>query len=284
MKYHVQARIAGNSRTGEGIFLLTLEAPDIAAAAQPGQFIHLRCGEGLDPLLRRPFSIYGTDRATGCVLIWYQVVGKGTALLAQKKKGDVLDVLGPLGRGFHTDLSGKTVWLAGGGMGAAPLMFLAATLAEKNSVQGFFGARTQSQLPPGLLARPAELPAAPPEYFVRSSGHSALPPLVATEDGSAGFRGLVTELLQQKIDTEPERKPDMLYACGPQAMLKKVAGTARQHGVPLQVSLEAAMACGVGACLGCTCAKSAESAKGGSAWLKACQDGPVFWAEEVEWA
>lgn len=257
MKYHVrEVRVVDNVKTGGDIYLLTLAAPAIAAAALPGQFIHLRCGEGLDPFLRRPFSIYGADRKNGLVQIWYQVVGKGTDLLREVKAGKTLDVTGPLGKGFFTDIAGRNAGLVGGGMGIAPLMFLGGELAQNNRVHSFFGVRSKAQLPPGL---------------------SFPTPLVATEDGSAGRRGLVTDVLEQELQRQ---KMDILYACGPRAMLQQVVKLAQKYTIPLQVSLESAMACGVGACLGCACEKSGAD---GESWLKACQDGPVFWAAEVKW-
>ena len=258
MKYHLpEARICGHKQTGADLYLLDFHAPEIAAVAQPGQFVHIRVSGQLDPLLRRPFSICGVDRDAGLVRFWYQVIGKGTKLMSGLAIGEALDVIGPLGKGFKTDLIGKKAALIGGGMGIAPLLFLGGELAKNNSVTAFFGGRNKELLPKQSL-----LPVLSCRF--------------ATDDGSAGYKGLVTELLAEWLKKET---PDILYACGPRAMLSEVARLARQEGIPLQVSLEATMACGVGACLGCTCGKS-RTDKG--IWLKACQDGPVFWEQEVE--
>lgn len=259
MKYHLPAApVFRQERIGQNIYALTLGSREIAREAQPGQFVHLRCGKGADPLLRRPFSINAVQRETGAVTFWYQVVGKGTELLSRVRAGEYLDVIGPLGRGFQTELSGKKVGLIGGGMGIAPLIFLGRELAGKNQVQAFWGGRSKELLPQFTpsIAFPAEL---------------------VTEDGSSGRQGLVTELLTEWL---PRESFDLLCACGPRPMLAEVARLARQWEIPLQVSLETVMACGVGACLGCTC-KGAGAAEGKQ--FKVCQDGPVFWAAEVNW-
>jgi len=259
VKYHLPAAlVAGNEQTGEDTFLLSIISPEIAREAQPGQFVHIRTLGASDPLLRRPVSICQADRELGTIRLWYQVVGKGTNFLSRHQNGDTLDLIGPLGKGFDTGIRGKKTALIGGGVGIAPLLFLARELAKNNSVTAFFGGKQAGLLPP-----PSLLPAVPCH--------------IATEDGSLGHKGLVTELLPAWIERE---KPDILYSCGPRGMLLEVVRLARRYGTPLQVSLEAVMACGVGACLGCTCEKSAAGEDG---WLKACQDGPVFWDREVRW-
>ncbi len=258
MKYHLpEARVIGQQLTGQGIYLLNILAPEIADLAQPGQFVNIRSTRQLDPLLRRPLSICGVDRNEGLIRLWYQVVGKGTQLMCELLPGETLDMIGPLGRGFKADLTGKKAGLIGGGMGIAPLLFLGGELAKSNSVMAFFGGRNIEQLP-----KQGFMPKIPCQF--------------ATEDGTAGYKGLVTDLFAKWLEQE---SPDMLYACGPKGMLVQVVRLARQYGIPLQVSLEAVMACGVGACLGCTCAKSSKDEEG---WLKACQDGPVFWEQEVD--
>lgn len=298
MKYHVpQALVIENKKIGKNIYTLTIESQEIANEARPGQFVHLRCGSGVDPLLRRPLSINDVQQQEGLITFWYQVVGKGTALLSKVKKGEFLDIIGPLGHGFETALNGKKLGLIGGGMGIAPLIFLGRELAKQNQVEGFFGGRTRELLPPLTSIK-------------------SFPYALATDDGSAGQKGLVTELLAEWLQNN---QPDLLYACGPRPMLAEVACLAYRNKIALQVSLESVMACGVGACLGCTCkgtgnAVSTESnaqykqikkkfcaASDGNAqqstlsgqndvirqpeehWLKVCKDGPVFWAEEVAW-
>lgn len=257
MKYQEMAKVESQVNTGENVYLLTIKSPQIAGAAEPGQFVHLRTITGMDPLLRRPISICQADKSKGLIYLWYQVVGKGTALLSQLRAGDTVDVIGPLGRGF-TIGKGQKVALIGGGMGIAPLIFLGHRLAEDNEVTAFFGGRSDQYLPPTEL---------------RPSFNTIL----ATEDGSVGQQGFVTEALGAWLEKE---KPDIIYACGPQGMLDQVYILAKGHNICLQVSLETTMACGVGACLGCTCEKVQTD---DGSLLKVCQDGPVFWSEEVKW-
>ncbi len=268
MKFHVpNAAIVSQVQTGENIYTLTISSPDIAREAQPGQFAHLRCGNSADPLLRRPLSINDVERDKGWVTFSYQIVGKGTQLLSELKAGETLDVIGPLGQGFKTDFSGKKIGLIGGGMGIAPLIFLSRELSQENQLQAFWGARSKELLP--TFATAVEFPYA-----------------IATEDGSSGRKGLVTEFLLEQLsqDTQgtqnTEESFDFLFACGPKPMLAAVARLAPKYNIPLQLSLESVMACGVGACLGCTI-KAKKHGK--ETQFKVCQDGPVFWAEEVLW-
>lgn len=262
MKFHVpDADVASQEQTGKNIYTLTIVSNEFACVAQPGQFAHLRCGKTVDPLLRRPLSINDVERNKGWVTFSYQVVGKGTQLLSELKAGDTLDVIGPLGQGFKTDFSGKKVGLIGGGMGIAPLIFLGRELSGENQVQAFWGARSKE-----LLPKPATSP------------DLNFPYTVVTEDGSCGRQGLVTEILAEAVVQDISERFDLLFACGPLPMLTAVARLAREHQLPLQVSLEAVMACGVGACLGCTIKGRRQ---GKETQFKVCQDGPVFWAEEV---
>lgn len=257
MKYQVIAQVQSQVMTGENICLLTLKCPEIARVAQPGQFVHLRTTSGQDPLLRRPISIFLAQPEAGLLYLWYQVVGKGTKLISQLKAGDTVDLLGPLGRGF-TVRDGQRAALIGGGMGIAPLIFLGHKLSAQSTTTAFFGGRSAQNMPPTEL-RPS------------------LDTILATEDGSVGRKGFVTDALASWLEKE---RPDILYACGPQGMLDKIYLLAKEFNIPLQVSLETTMACGVGACLGCTCEKAIAD---DGTWLKVCQDGPVFWAEEVKW-
>ncbi|MDX9871539.1 MAG: dihydroorotate dehydrogenase electron transfer subunit [Clostridia bacterium] len=255
MKYHIpRAPVRAQIKTREA-YLLTFEAPEIAQEAKPGQFVHIKTAKGSDPLLRRPLSICRALPAEGLVVVWYQAVGRGTALMTELMAWDEVDVVGPLGRGFDTEIAGEKVYLIGGGVGLAPLIFLGQKLAGANEITLFGGAKNA-----GLLETAQDL--------------SALPAFWATEDGSLGHRGLVTELLKQSLEKE---KPARFYSCGPHGMLAEVARLARAQNIPLQVSLESAMACGVGACLGCSCDKGS----GREGYLKVCKDGPVFWDTEV---
>lgn len=243
------------------IFRLTLRAPEIAAKARPGQFVMIQTSSGYDPLLRRPLSIHQTIGKDQVQLL-YKVVGKGTRLLAAMTPGRQLNLTGPLGHGF--ELAGrKAICLVGGGMGIAPLYFLARELlrlANPPQCIVLLGARTAAEL--GPLQRD----------FLDLGATTHL----ATDDGSLGHHGYVAELL---LEHPAPQLAWTVCACGPQSMLKAVAGQCRKQGWECQVSLEATMACGIGACLGC----AVPPAKLSGPYLHVCKDGPVFKAEEVAW-
>ena len=262
----VQGEITGHRERAPGVFMLEFNAPSLALAARPGQFLHIRCSEGNDPLLRRPISIHAVDRDRGRVNILFQVVGRGTALLARQKTG-LIDVIGPLGRGFTTDsqdLGGAgNIAVVGGGIGAAPLFFLLQELAhcgDPARVRVLLGARSANQI---LI-----------DADIQNLGYNIE---LATDDGSTGHRGLVTELLLKLLPGGVS----YVYACGPVPMLKSVCSLLSAYGIPGEVSLEERMACGVGACLSCACQVKTEG--GGAHYRRACVDGPVFPAGEVVW-
>ncbi|MFH1215885.1 MAG: dihydroorotate dehydrogenase electron transfer subunit [Pseudomonadota bacterium] len=212
-----------------------------------------------DPLLRRPFSIH---RVAGDTLtLIFKIVGRGTHNLSRMASGDVAELIGPLGNGFKIQEKAEFHYLVGGGMGVAPLLFLAETIRARMPdahVVALVGARTASELDNfrGLYDVP--------DIEIK----------VATDDGSAGHHGFVTELLEHEIKG---KKGIHVYCCGPQMMMEKVARQCRVHGVNCQVSLEAHMACGIGACLGCAVSCAGEEKK----YLHVCKDGPVFEAGRV---
>jgi len=280
MSQLVQVEIAGNSSPAPNIYVLELFAPTLAEIAQPGQFLHIRCAQGIDPLLRRPISIHAVNRETGLVRIMFQVVGRGTEMLARRQDG-LLDVLGPLGRGFTwgqdrqsrtnpipAPVDGSTtnqgnIILVGGGIGAAPLFFLLQELAATQAaprVKVLLGARSADQL-----------------LTVELAAALGFKVQIATDDGSAGFHGLVTDLLAEEL----RQKTEYVYACGPGPMLKVVCTLLSQAKVPGEISLEERMACGVGACLSCVC--RVREPGGEENHQRACVDGPVFSAAEVVW-
>ncbi len=240
------------------VLRFTLDAPGIAAVAVPGQFVMIRTGNSCDPLLRRPFSISQTSNG-GLIQILFKVVGRGTGLLSHCREGEKLSVIGPLGKGFLIDLDTKPC-LVGGGMGIAPLLFLAKRMRQKGLVHDpvvFLGAAGSSELLP-LITDFEEL---------------GLQVHVATDDGSIGHHGLVTEVLQN-VNSGPDC---MAYVCGPKMMMVAVHQYCRKMGYGCQVSVETSMACGMGACLGCI----VPAQKGG--YVHACYEGPVFDAEEIVW-
>lgn len=240
-----------------GIYRMTLESEYIARTALPGQFVNIRCCDGSSTLLRRPISICSVDRASNCYDIVFQVKGTGTELLAQKRPGDEIDVMGPLGKSFETGIRYGRIAVVGGGIGIFPLLFL---LRESKAVvkRAYLGFRNSDCI---VLK----------EEFADVS--SSLD--IATDDGSEGFRGIVTQPLERDIAKSPL---DLIYACGPTPMLKKVSEIADKYGIPCQVSLEQRMGCGFGACLVCAC-----RIKQGGDWVykHVCKDGPVFWSNEV---
>lgn len=237
-----------------GIHLLWAEAPQIASEAEPGQFVMVRCSEGYDPLLRRPMSIHRVGK-NGALALLFEVVGRGTNWLAQRKNGDVIDLLGPLGHGFALSAESHDLLLVAGGIGIAPLVVLAERgIAQGAQVTLLLGATTQVQLYPSHLL--------PPGIKI----------VVATEDGSVGKRGMVTELLAGLADGA-----EQIFACGPISMYKAMAAIVNGMGEKsVQVSMEARMGCGFGGCYGC-----AVETKSGLRLV--CKDGPVFELSELLW-
>lgn len=242
------------------IFLMELESDCLAHNANPGQFVKIRCNQTSDPLLSRPFSIY--DAENGRVKILYQVVGRGTKLLSQKKAGDVVDVLGPLGNGFSLKVGANnhSPLLFAGGIGVAPLYFLARRFvrATGRSPLLYFGARSSEYLP-----------------IVEPFKKLGVKVYIATEDGSCGEKGMVTCLLDNKFVGANNHSP-LLYICGPWPMMKEIARFCQKNNLTGQASLEKEMACGIGACLGCVIKIRGE-------YERVCKDGPVFDINEADW-
>ncbi|BAF59988.1 2-polyprenylphenol hydroxylase and related flavodoxin oxidoreductases [Pelotomaculum thermopropionicum SI] len=256
---------------------LTLAAPGVAAAARPGQFLHVRCGNTLDPLLRRPISINAVDREKGEVAVMYRVAGRGTALLAGRREGEAVSLLGPLGNGFSMPRNGERVSAVAGGIGIAPLFFLLQELKETGiHAAVFLGAATKGSL---LLVRE-----------ISDLGHAVL---LSTDDGSEGFHGAVTDLFYAAGSCPgrggaagaclPEGffPPGRVYGCGPRGMLARLCEIIEKWGIPGEVSLEERMGCGVGACLSCAC--KTRHGEGGYRYRRVCAEGPVFPAGEVVW-
>jgi len=254
---HIKTPIISNREIASGYYLLAVRASKITGLAQPGQFVMVRPGPGIDPLLRRPLSIHAVvDEA---MILLFRVVGKGTQLLSGLKKGDLLDVVGPLGKGFYLPEQEKQVIFVAGGIGIAPLFFLADWIKHNTAdthINLYYGARTKEE----LVCR---------EAFLRLGIDMHL----VTEDGSAGDKGLVTEIFTRDFDGLP---PGAVFACGPHPMLKVLSGLSFGKDRRVQFSLEAAMACGMGVCLGC----ALETPNG---YVHVCSDGPVFDLETLSW-
>lgn len=243
------ARVLENTPLGVDRYLLKARAPAMTQAI-PGQFVYVLPASSLEPFLRRPFSVAMAEGED--FQVFYAVRGRGTEILASLKPGDFVDVMGPLGRGFPLDPGDNL--LVAGGMGVAPLVYLAhRLLMEGATVSVIVGASKES----GLV------------------GVDLLPPgsklLLATEDGSRGFHGTTVDLMLEEIDAVPHRT---LSACGPIPMLETIRLKALERRLTCYISLEARMGCGIGACMGCVI-------PGREGYLRVCRDGPVFGVEEV---
>jgi dihydroorotate dehydrogenase electron transfer subunit len=253
-----KVEIISNKVVGEGYYRMALRSHRIVKDARPGQFVHIRIGSGYEPLLRRPLSIHSLDdKETFSVL--YQVAGKGTAVLAEKKTGQDLDVIGPAGNGFEWPKGIKRLILVGGGIGVAPLLLAAQEgLRRKLEVIVLIGAKSKDCL-----------------LGVSDFKSIGCAVETITDDGGSGREGYVTDLVEEAI-VDRGTGPASILACGPKPMLRRAAVTAGLYEVPCQVSLEESMACGVGMCFGC----AVETING---YKRVCADGPVFSAGEIIW-
>jgi dihydroorotate dehydrogenase electron transfer subunit len=239
----------------------------------------VKAGSSIDPLLRRPFAVHrlcgetGAASASGapsCIEILYRTVGKATLLLSRMKQGEDIDLLGPLGSGFSLPRQIEAAVLVAGGIGVAPLLPLAHLLNRRGRAVSrtvIIGAAARD----GILCR----------GDFRKTGARVM---VSTEDGSCGIRGLATDLLEDVLDSLAPKPAARLalYACGPLSMLQRIATIAREQAIPCQVALESTMACGVGACLGCSV--PVRSGSGGPvSYQRVCREGPVFDSAVIDW-
>jgi dihydroorotate dehydrogenase electron transfer subunit len=239
----------------------SISSPQIARQAHPGQFIMVKTSQDHYPLLRRPFSIFFADETH--LDLFFQRIGIGTHLLGKREPEDVLDIIGPLGKGFtiRAEDRRKTAALVGGGRGIAPLYFLAHRLRARGiEARVFYGAKTLKDLPL--------------KTHIDENGFALS---CSTEDGSYGFKGLITEVFESELDN---LKPAVIYSCGPEAMLRQIAQTAVKNNIPAELSLESVMGCGFGACWGCVKKIKKDNAVN---WTKICEEGPVFRVDEIVW-
>ena len=258
VEFQEKCRVTSIDQLASDVYRLVVHAPLIAGAAHPGQFVMVRVADRFDPLLRRPFSIH-QQSSGGSLGFLFKTIGKGTDMLAHVVVGDSLDIIGPLGRGFDLERE-RPVCIIGGGMGIAPLYFLAKQLLlndrQPELCHVLLGARNREEL--ALLA--AE--------FV-DLGYSVQ---TATDDGSMGHHGFIPDLLDTVLPAVSR-----VYTCGPHPMMKTIVKKCQQADVSCQVSLETHMACGLGACLGCT----VPGVDG--RYVHVCRQGPVFYSREVAW-
>ena len=264
--------ILHNREIAPGYFRMAILAPGYPQQALPGQFIMLRVQANSQPLLRRPFGIFKTGtlpaECSGMperefVELVYKVVGIGTQLMSTLQRGDEVELLGPLGQGFTLDKTATEHLLVGGGIGLVPLFMLAETLCRRGDrVRLLVGGRSRDD----ILA-------------ITEFERLGVETYVATDDGSLGEEGLVTAVLERKLNKYPQAA---VYACGPTLMLNAVRSICHRQQVALQVSLEALMACGVGACLGCV-VPGHQHSEDDPDYLCTCRQGPVFDADELKW-
>jgi dihydroorotate dehydrogenase electron transfer subunit len=259
------AEIYSVTRVGEYV-QFTVVAPDIAARFEPGHFVAVAVGgENTSMILRRAFALCGatpSEKFAGTVQFVVAEHGPGTRWLVQRRAGETLDIVGPLGTPFPLPSGPAPAVLVGGGYGTAPLLPLAQALLDQGSaVEIVLGAATAGRLYGELAAK-------------RLVGRVA----VATDDGSAGQKGLVTDLLPAAIERV---RAEVVYACGPMPMLQAVGSIAQKHAIRAQVAVEESMACGIGVCM--TCVLPVRGADGKSRFVRSCVEGPVFDALNVRW-
>lgn len=248
-----QVKVITQQQLTKDVNKIVFYSPKIAQGANPGQFVHLKPNNLVHPLLRRPISIADVDKEDSLVTIIYRIIGEGTKLLSRYNAGEMIDCMGPLGKGFSP--AGKRPLVIGGGMGIAPLIYLVRSLCPR-SVHVLLGGRNKD------------------EMFWQSYFNDVCDKVhLVTDDGTLGKRGTTLDVLPQ---LHAQFNYDMIYTCGPEPMMKKIVEFAQKNNIPCQISLEKYMACGVGACLSCSC-----GGKNGKR-VKVCTDGPVFWSEEVE--
>jgi dihydroorotate dehydrogenase electron transfer subunit len=243
----------------DDIYRLYFKAEDICREARSGQFVHIRIGSGIDPLLRRPFSIHRIQRKQKCVEILYRVVGRGTEIMSYMGNGHSLDVMGPLGKGFAIDHKSRDAVIVAGGMGIAPVFFLIDELLALNkSITLFWGVRSGNEIidHSDLIKKGIRV-------------------LISTEDGSAGAKGMITGLLHEKMADIVSRKSLQGFVCGPHEMLNAVQKIALETDFNWQASLEENMACGIGVCQGCAVSNIKNTKN------MVCCDGPVFNLKEI---
>jgi len=264
----IDAFVCSNTRLTGELWQLIVKAPDIARTVQPGQFVHILLGNNSRHVLRRPLSVhavfYDETGEPDSLSFLYQVVGEGTSYLTTIDEGSTLNILGPLGQGWRVPQDARSILLVGGGVGWAPLAMLAEDYLQRGYViHLLIGARNADYLNALENNRPLVGAYSPERCFLH----------LATDDGSLGFHGFNTELLDDLLGAN---SIDYIATCGPEPMQKIVAAQAAKRKIPCEVSLERRMGCGIGACLSCA-VKTTGGVK------RSCIDGPVFDAREVLW-
>lgn len=260
--FQEECQIISNIEIAPNKWRMILKAPQIVTTAVPGQFVYLKCNHQSGVLLRRPFSIHQKLNEEDFSLI-FEVVGKGTNILSQRKEGKSLDILGPLGQGFEILPEVNNIALVAGGMGIAPLLFLLQKFYEDlnykdKEINLFYGAKEEKSL-----------------VSLDEFKKFGLNIFISTEDGSLGEEGKISDLFEKKLSSF-QQKPEIIYCCGPFEMVKKISKFSAVNEIRCFVSLEQNLACGLGACQGCVIS----TRKG---YQRVCKDGPVFEAKDIIW-
>ncbi|MCC6163923.1 MAG: dihydroorotate dehydrogenase electron transfer subunit [Acidobacteria bacterium] len=264
-----RADVIGNRTLSAEYNVVTLAAASVAAAARPGQFVMVKTKPGLEPLLRRPFSIFeivrdddGTPRG---ISILNKRVGTGTGQLFDVRVGDRLSCLGPLGQPWPLVEPPTSVWMVAGGVGLAPFATLTETLAARGIARRlFYGARRGEDL-----------------YYADWFAQRGVELVLATEDGSVGTHGRITLPLDEALQAASPDEPIAIYCCGPTPMMRAVAERAAAAGRDAWVSLEQVMGCGMGGCY--SCVVPVKTPEGGAHFVRSCTSGPVFAASTLQW-
>jgi dihydroorotate dehydrogenase electron transfer subunit len=269
MLVDVDAAVISNTRLSDDYSVVALKAPTIAAAARPGQFVMIKPCRGVDPLLRRPFSIFEVLRtASGApsgISLLNKRIGVGTSLLYDTSPGLRIRCLGPLGQPFEAIDPPAEAWMIAGGVGLAPFLTLAEALRARGTpARLFYGARSAAEL-----------------YYIDVFEALGVDVVLATEDGSRGVRGFVTLPLDAALAQIPAGREVRLFACGPTPMMRAVAKLAAQRQRRCDVSLEQVMGCGMGGCY--SCVVLTKSPTGPPHFVRSCLDGPVFDSSRILW-
>ena len=260
MPFNVKCKLVKKEFLKDDICKMTISAPEIAKAAKPGQFLEIRVVDNIEPLLRRPISIYNADENKGEVEFIFQIKGNGTELLSRRNEGELLDIMGPLGYGTFKFEDYKNIAIIGGGIGIFPLHELSKRAKD---------AGVNSKIYIGF--RNKDLVLLEDEF-----GKVCDELILATDDGSYAKNGFAINFLKEDVK---QNKPDCIYACGPLPMLKAVQAFAKEENIPCQISLEERMACGIGVCLGCAVKYVGSDDVN---YKHVCKNGPVFNATDVE--
>ena len=269
MPVDVAAEIVSNRALSADYNVLALSAPAIASTAQPGQFVMLKVGSNLDPLLRRPFSVFeilrGSDGTPAGITILSKRIGPSTTVIYGARPGQTAAVLGPLGRPFTVVDAPAEAWMVAGGVGLAPFATLAEALHARHvKTTLFYGARRGDEL-----------------FYLDFFRTLVVELVLTTEEGSAGERGRIVAPLDRRLSSRKADAPVMIYACGPEGMLAATAKTAATDSRPCQVSVERVMGCGMGGCYSCVVPMRGDDGK--FHHVRSCMAGPVLAADQIRW-